>query len=403
MAERGPAGTPWMMRLREKSTLDSIPHPPGPARAARERASLDLWHLQRLAGNTAVTELIAQRDAAPAPTLPADAPVRQPAPAAAPADATKVLPPPAPVRGIPVSEEEGPHGGVDVAADAKNVTISIVYKDWNFPKSEDGALIDWLHEPNVSIQFDPKNLSPAVIQAAIAAMNVHLRRHARDLVELSISPQVSVPTGDDPSSPTVGPTVGIQGQAELHVTATFSITMSSAVSAGKSRATGGATIQWDPQVMVGVLFHLEKEKAEAPKRSDQVDDTIGWIESRFDASTMDDGGADDNLKYGVDEIILRLINGMKDAGQGAASIDLDLGEHARPLPNGMETGLTQLVDLIIISHPALRALTSVRINVYRLKPGSTQRTIMRVFVITPEPPAGKPGDYPVSKAGARRA
>ena len=75
----------------------------------------------------------------------------------------------------------------------------------------------------MSIQVTP-GTPASVAQAAIAAMNVHLRRHGKDLVELSASPQAAL----DPSK---GPSVSLQGQAELHVSASFSITASSSVKA----------------------------------------------------------------------------------------------------------------------------------------------------------------------------
>src|SRR3989442_5058840 len=320
-------------RLRRKGVDRLVEGSPPGSRVGR------LLQLQRLVGNAAVADLIIQRDTPPATaTLLADARTGHRVRAAALPEPGRTIPPPPPVRGIPwspVGEGEGPHRGVDIAADASSVTITFVYKDWNFPESEDDAVIDWMHEPNVSIQVSPGSASPAVIQAAISAINVHLRRHAKDFVELSVSPQVGVPT-DDPGSVSVG----AQAQAELHVTATFSLTAATTVSGSKNRDTGRVDIQWNP-ISIGVLYHLESEKEKAaPGKSEKVDDTIGWIESQFDASTLDDGGKDENLKDGEDAIILRLVNGMMAAkGKGEADIDLDLGPHARALPPRLEEGL----------------------------------------------------------------
>ena len=157
-------------------------------------------------------------------------------------------------------------------------------------------------------------------------------------------------------------------------------------------------------ISIGVLYHLEsgKEKA-APNRSAQVDDTVGWIESNFDASTLDDGGKDENLKDGEDVIILRLIEGMKAAGKGQADIDLDLGRHARPLSPELEEGVLQLVRLIKFSHPPLESITNVKVNIWRQAPGSSESSVMMVFNLKPGPQPGTPGDYPLPKGGRRRA
>ena len=375
-----------------------------PIRAEQEPSrTADLLRLQRLAGNAAVAELIVQR----APALPADAPTVEPSPAPAQHNPLKFIPPPPPVRAIPwspVGEGEGPHRGVDIAADAQNVTITFVYKDWNFPKSEEGARIDWLHEPNVSIQVSP-GAPTAVVQAAISAINVHLRNHGEDLVELSVSPQVGVPTGDDPGSKTVGPQVGLQAQAELHITATFSLTASSAVTGATQRDSGRFDIKWDQPISIGVLYHLESKQEKPEKKTGEaIDDTIGWIESQFDSGTLDDGGKEENLKDGEDEIIRRLLVGMTEAaGSDTARIELDLGPHERALPEGMEKGLTELVRLIKFSHPHLESISSVTVNVLRIKPGAMSTTLWRSFQIQPGPTPGTPGDYPVAKGRRRKA
>jgi hypothetical protein len=351
----------------------------------------DLLELQRLVGNSAVANLMLQRDT-PTGTLPADAPVRQAPPAAVP-DKSKALPPPAPT---PVEDSEGPHPGVDIGADAKQVTISLVYRDFNFPKSED-AVVEWLHEPNISIQVSP-GTSQAVVQAAIAAINAHLKRHAKDIVEFSVSPQVAVPT-DDPG----GTSVGIQGQAEFHVTATFSITASSTVSGARKKETGRFDLSWDP-FTIGVLYHLESEKKkEAPHRADQADDTIGLIESMFDASMLDDGGKEDNLKDAEDYVIARMIGGMSEAkGKDVARVDIDLGPRTRPLPARMEDALAKLMSLIKFSHPELESVTHVQVSFWRQATGSKQSTLMMFFDVVPKPDAGVPGDYPVPKKGSGR-
>ena len=113
--------------------------------------------------------------------------------------------------------------GVDHAADASNVTITFLMRDLNL-KSRDASTIDFLHEPGVSFQVAPKEAPQPVVQAALSAMNLHLQRHGKDLVELSVDPQASI-GGDKP-------TVGAQLQAEFHVSSTFSMT---AGSLGRSR------------------------------------------------------------------------------------------------------------------------------------------------------------------------
>ena len=211
-----------------------------------------------------------------------------------------------------------------------------------------------------------------------------------------MSPQVGVQPDDTSQT-----SVGVQAQAELHVTATFSITASSTVSGSVSKDTGRFDIHWDDPISIGVLYHLESEKEKAaPNRSAQVDDTIGWIESNFDASTLDDGGKDENLKNGEDAIILRLIEGMKAAGKGQADIGLDLGPHARPLPPKLEEGLLQLVGLIKFSHPPLGSITNVKVNIWRQAPGSSESSVMMVFNLKPGPQPGTPGDFRVQKGAA---
>lgn len=351
-----------------------------------------------MAGNAAVGDLIAQRAPAPAVTPTPDAPTREQVPAEALPKPAKILPPPPPLKGIPtVGEGEGPHPGVDIAADASSITITFVYKDWNFPESEDDAVIDWMHEPNVSIQIVGGNASQPAIQAAISAINIHLRRHGKDLVELSAGPQVGVPT-DDPRKTSIG----AQAQAELHITATFSLTASSTVSGARNPDTGRVDITWQP-ISVGVLYHLPSgKKKEVPNRSETADDTIGWIESQFDASTLDDGAKAGNLKDGEDEIIRRLIVGMEEAaGADVARIDLDLGEHPQALPSRLGEGLTELVRLIKFSHPKLESMSHVQVSVWHHV--SNDRKLMGFFDAKPGPQPGVPGDYEIPKGKRRRA
>jgi hypothetical protein len=55
--------------------------------------------------------------------------------------------------------------GVDHAADASNVTVTFVLRDFNLPKSRDASTIDFLHEPGGSFQVAPKQAPEAVVRA----------------------------------------------------------------------------------------------------------------------------------------------------------------------------------------------------------------------------------------------
>lgn len=312
------------------------------------------------------------------------------------------LVPPDPLRGIPSSaastSEEGPHAGIDVAADAGSVTLTLVYKDLRLATTKKGAVIDWFGDPSLSSQFSGGKPPDSVVQAAIAAINIHLRRHGEDLVELSLSPQVGVSTG------TGQPSVGAQAQAELHVTATFSFTASSTVTAKKSADVGKrADVEWQ-YFMVGVLYHVgaEKEKAKPPKQRETVDNTFPWLLSQFDATTLDDGAAEGNLKEGADEIVRRMLTGMIEAaGKDVARVELDLGRHAQPLPPRLEEGLAQLARLIKFSHPSLESLTHVQVPVLLQPPGSKETKVFRFFDLDVRPQPGAPGSDVVPRPGRR--
>ena len=136
------------------------------------------------------------------------------------------------------------------------------------------------------------------MQAAISAMNVHLGRHGKDLVEISVGPQASAGGGNNPS-------VGAQAQAEIHVSATFSITASTSVAAaapepGKdpddgslrlSKPGSSVDIDWSP-MSLGVLYKLggKEPPREAGQGSEYYEalmpgkDLIPWVAGQLDPS-----------------------------------------------------------------------------------------------------------------------
>ena len=85
-------------------------------------------------------------------------------------------------------DDNSRHAGLDVAtaitanappgANPSTYTLTLVYRNFDIKKTGEGDTEVGLgHEPNVSVQISPDPNSPAVYQAAISLVNVHVKRH----------------------------------------------------------------------------------------------------------------------------------------------------------------------------------------------------------------------------------
>jgi hypothetical protein len=399
-----------------------------PAADARLRApgpgfpAVALTVLQRRAGNQAVSGLVSvRRDTTPTTTpggitisrqanpvdfeddplaaggfSDADAPLRvRPGPVrttlirpstSVVAGQSRMIGTPAAVLNVTVPASQLPGGsesdarlGVDVAADARTVTVTFIARNVSFRDAGEAGTFDWLHEPNVAIQVTPGNAPQPVVQAAIAAMNAHLRRRGRDLVELSVSPQVGVGQS--------GVSAGVQGQAEIHVTESFSFTASSTVSVGphggapdpsQVRLGGNALVDlnWQP-MSIGVLYHLDASRPTRPsglpvdygavQRDAKL---IGWVVGQLDRSWFNTPGNDD---FDVSEVVTRLLDAMRAAGGERAELELHFG--LMPIPTGFRTGMERAAQLIAGTSPTFSSLSNVRVTIFGLRPDNTETVI----------------------------
>ncbi|WP_028066159.1 hypothetical protein [Solirubrobacter soli] len=316
---------------------------------------------------------------APGTTAAADVPVTNtaaPAPGAVPGR-SKVIAPPDPTRGVQPGDDDGVHPAIDLAADQSTVTLTLVLRNFNLPQSGDASTVDFLHEPNVSIQVTPGNLPQPVVQAAIAAMNVHLRRNGRDIAELSINPQVQRGSDGRPSA-------GASAQVELHVTTGFSITASTSAAVtphsdqpndGSLRVTppnAPVDLNWTP-FSVGVLYHLDandRPRENGPGldydalRSDAA--IISWVVNQLDRADFTSRGAGE---LDVATFVTQLLDVMRGAGGEEAQWAIHLGVLQVPdIPAGLTRGLTRAAQLIAGADPGLANLRRVRVSMFNLPP-----------------------------------
>jgi hypothetical protein len=138
--------------------------------------------------------------------------------------------------------------------------VTIIVRNLNAISGDDDAdvALDVLHEPNVTVQFTPSITDPQVYQAAIALLNLHLRRHHEELVEISLGAQGQVGASGTPGA-------SAQAQVELHLTTHFSMLFSSSIGVAPHGPPDPGTIplgtehdrdwSWSP-FNVGVVFHL---------------------------------------------------------------------------------------------------------------------------------------------------
>ena len=287
--------------------------------------------------------------------------------------------------------DDGPRPGADVGADAGNVTVTFILRDFNVPKSGDTSSIDFLHEPGVSIQIAPKQAPEPVVQAAISAMNVHLSRHGKDLVELSVAPQASAGGGNNPS-------VGAQAQAEIHVSATFSITASTSVAAsapepGKdpddgslrlSKPGSSVDINWSP-MSIGVLYKLggKEPPREAGQGSEYYEalmpgkDLIPWVAGQLDPSEFT---ARNGQLVDIRDRVTEMFDAMVAAKGDEAQLNVDLGVlQEQDWPPGLARGLARAGQLLVGARPDFaRRLRTVRLGLLNLPPdGAGPKRVVR--------------------------
>jgi hypothetical protein len=275
----------------------------------------------------------------------------------------------------------GPSPGVDHEAEARNVTVTFVLRDFNLPPSGDTSSVDFLHEPGVSIQVAPKQAPEPVVQAAIAALNVHLARHGKDLVELSIGPQASAGGGNNPSA-------GAKAQAEFHVSSTFSFTASTSIAAaapepGKepedeslrlSKPGSSVDITWSP-MSIGVLYKLggKEPPREEGRDSDYYagitpgKDAIAWVAGQLDRSEFTPRGGGEPLDVG--KIVTDLFDAMLAARGDEAQFNADLGVmQEADWPPGLTRGLARAGQLLVRARPDFARLRLIRLAILNLPP-----------------------------------
>ena len=357
--------------MHEREAAPQAPHEKAAGQAPVEAAAPSLGSLgpagvlalQRAAGNASVTGLL-QRDDAPATAQPQQQPAQQappPPPPTGPATPGRTANLGAPPK------KEGVQPGVDLAADTQNVTVSVVLRGLDLATI--GSL-DIGHEPSLS--FVPSQLPQPVIQAAIAALNLHLRNHGNELVELSASPQVGIGGS--------GPQAGVQAQAEIHVTTSLSLTVSSSVTVqprsdepdpGNLRIgrAGPVDINWSP-VTAGVLWHFG-QGAQPPPRDQRPDEAaerrsaafIDWVRAQLDPADFDNGQPPDtNTRGSMYDFVRQLFEAMRSAsGRDVADVQFQFG--LTRVPERIMHGLTTAATLIARGDPSLSSLRLVRASI----------------------------------------
>ncbi len=270
----------------------------------------------------------------------------------------------------------GPEG--QLSADANSVTLTVVAHNFNV---HSGRVLDILHEPGISIQVSPGSAPQPVIQAAIAALDAHIRSHGDDLVEISLSPQVQAGPG--------GVTASVQAQAEIHITASFSMTVSSTISATGAGGTpdpsqvrvgsaGGVDLLWQP-ISIGTLFHLDSGSPERPQGG-QIDydalradaKVISWVAGQLspaDFRSRASGDLDDQT----------MVTQLYDVMRGATGDAVDWVMHGMPpadqLPAGLASGLRRAAQLLAQANPALAHVRMVRVSVMAFDPQGAEHVV----------------------------
>lgn len=331
--------------------------------------------LQSGAGNRAVAAYLAR---APAATSPPAAPPDAPS---VPGQARVVEAPP-PQKGVDSGEKLS---NVDLGSEARQVTLTfLIGRDFHL-KGRDAATIDWLHEPGVTIKATQGRVPKPAMEAAMAAMNVHIRSHGKDLVEVAVAPQVGMSHEGTPSA-------GGQLQVEVAVTSTFSITAATGLSASRRSegppeegsipllpSTSSVDLSWSP-MSIAATFKLPEPGTPTPRgekgkdhdyHPDMEDGKVGgWVAAQISRSEL--GSIEPTTV--VDE----LVTVMRAAKGSQAQYTMHLGEmDEKALPPGLVRALTRAANLIVQAKPSLSHLSTVNVNMLHYPRDSKQETSLR--------------------------
>ncbi len=299
-----------------------------------------------------------------------------------------------------VLQREPAAPGVDLGAEARNVTVTMVLRNFNLPKSGDASTIDFLHEPGISIQVAPKQAPEPVLQAALSAMNLHLQRHGKDLVEIAVGPQASAGGGEKPS-------VGAQAQAQIHVSSTFSFTAATSVAATapgeESKPGTKVDITWSP-MSIGVLYKLgEKDPAREQGEGSEFykaltpgKDVISWVAGQLDPAEFAAPGKEG---LHVNKLVTDMFDAMLAAKGDEAQFNVDLGLMQEP--PGLDRGLARAGQLLASARPDFARLRSVRLAILKLPPdGKGPARAERWKQLSLQAEAVAPASGPAAPAGS---
>jgi hypothetical protein len=109
-------------------------------------------------------------------------------------------------------------------------SVTVIYRNLDaFKLGEGDNELALVHEPNITVQISPDPNNNAAVTAVVTLINLHMKRHwglIKPDVELSISGQGGV------QGPAGTPTGGFQGQVEVHVTTSISVTVGTSIGFG---------------------------------------------------------------------------------------------------------------------------------------------------------------------------
>jgi outer membrane protein OmpA-like peptidoglycan-associated protein len=140
------------------------------------------------------------------------------------------------------SDNDNPHLGLDLsmgisASGASGLmpatyALAVIYRNLNLiPRADPSTrYLDYLHEPNIGVTVTPDPRNALLLAAQIALINLHLRRHADELVEIALSLQGNY------ARPSGAFSVNLQTQVELHITPMFSLTAATSLGGSPHRA-----------------------------------------------------------------------------------------------------------------------------------------------------------------------
>jgi hypothetical protein len=169
----------------------------------------------------------------------------------------------------------------------------------------------------------------------------------------------------------------VQAQAEVHITATFSMTVSSTLSAAGHSDTpdpsqvrlgggGGVDLLWQP-ISIGTLFHLDsagQDRDHGPQldydalRADAK--VINWVAGQLSAADFTSRAAGE-LDYRT--MVTQLLDVMRGAGGDTAEWIMHGMPPANQLPTGLSGGLRRAAQLLAQASPELAQVRMVRVSV----------------------------------------